>query len=78
LENTARIADLKKRTSVICEPFRSAVAWLPDDTEIKYNKIAYWHPVPWDNHNGSVTLAGDAAHPMTPRMYNPKYAIECY
>ncbi|KAH8587040.1 monooxygenase [Bisporella sp. PMI_857] len=37
-----------------------------DDTKITYDKMAYWVPIPWDNHDGRVTLAGDAAHPMTP------------
>jgi hypothetical protein len=51
----------------MCEPFRSAVLWMPDDTKITYDKMAYWVPIPWDNYDGRVTLAGDAAHPMTPR-----------
>jgi hypothetical protein len=41
---------------------------MPDDTKITYNNIAYWVPVPWYNHEGRATLAGDAAHPMPPRM----------
>jgi 2-polyprenyl-6-methoxyphenol hydroxylase-like FAD-dependent oxidoreductase len=41
--------------------------WMPDDTKIAYDKMAYWVPIPWDNHDGRVALAGDAAHPMTPR-----------
>jgi 2-polyprenyl-6-methoxyphenol hydroxylase-like FAD-dependent oxidoreductase len=40
---------------------------MPDDTNITYDTMAYWVPTPWENHDGRVTLAGDAAHPMTPR-----------
>ncbi len=68
LDDAGRLAQVKEKGSVLCEPYRSAVLWMPDDTKITYDGIAYWVPVPWDNHDGRVTLAGDAAHPMTPRM----------
>jgi 2-polyprenyl-6-methoxyphenol hydroxylase-like FAD-dependent oxidoreductase len=68
LDDAGRLAQVKQKASVLCEPYRSAVVWMPDDTKITYDKIAYWVPVTWDNHDGRVTLAGDAAHPMTPRM----------
>jgi 2-polyprenyl-6-methoxyphenol hydroxylase-like FAD-dependent oxidoreductase len=67
LDEAGRLAEVKRKAAVLCEPFRSAVAWMPEDTKITYDKMAYWVPVPWDNHDGRVTLAGDAAHPMTPR-----------
>jgi 2-polyprenyl-6-methoxyphenol hydroxylase-like FAD-dependent oxidoreductase len=67
LDAAGRLAEVKQKASDMCEPFRSAVMWIPDDTKITYNAIAYWVPAPWDNHDGRVTLAGDAAHPMTPR-----------
>ncbi|KAE8441210.1 hypothetical protein EG329_005610 [Mollisiaceae sp. DMI_Dod_QoI] len=66
LDAAGRLAQVKEKASNMCEPFRSAVMWMPDDTKITYDRMAYWVPVPWDNHNGRVTLAGDAAHPMTP------------
>lgn len=31
-----------------------------------YDLISYWESKPWDTHEGRVTLAGDAAHPMPP------------
>jgi hypothetical protein len=68
LDDRARLAQVKEKASVLAEPFRSAVQWMPNDTKITYNNIAYWVPIPWDNHEGRATLAGDAAHPMTPRM----------
>jgi len=61
------LAQLKEKGALLCEPFRSAVAWIPDDTVVTYDTMAYWVSIPWDNHDGRVTLAGDAAHPMTPR-----------
>jgi 2-polyprenyl-6-methoxyphenol hydroxylase-like FAD-dependent oxidoreductase len=73
LDEAGRLAQVKQKASVLCEPFRSAVAWMPDDTKITYDKMAYWVPVPWDNRNGRVTLAGDAAHPMTPRKLPTRY-----
>ncbi len=68
LDDRARLAQVKELASVLAEPFRSAVQWIPDDTKITYNSIAYWVTVPWDDHGGRATLAGDAAHPMPPRM----------
>jgi len=67
LDDATRLAQLKEKASIQAEPFRSAVQWMPEDTEITYNSMAYWEPVPWDNHSGRVTLAGDAVHPMPPR-----------
>jgi len=66
LDNAARVAQLKEKGSLLAEPYRSAWKWIPDDTKMTYNNIAYWVPVPWDNHSGRATLAGDAAHPMPP------------
>lgn len=49
------------------EPFRSALLSLPQDAVIWRERLSQWPTVAWDNHQGSVTLAGDAAHPMTYR-----------
>ena len=48
-----------------CEPYKSAVSWVPDDVEIKRDELKIWHGKKWDNKEGRVTLAGDAAHSMT-------------
>lgn len=32
---------------------------------IPSDRVSVWVPVPWDNHGGRTTLAGDAAHAMT-------------
>lgn len=58
---------VKSRMQDQAEPFRSANLWIPDDTPVKFDDIAYWVTIPWDNHGGRITLAGDAAHPQAPR-----------
>lgn len=47
-----------------CEPRKSAIQWVKEGTHIPRDRLAIWSPVPWDHHNGWVTLAGDAAHAM--------------
>lgn len=54
------------------EPLRSAYDWVGDDVKtVYYGQLSNWDPsLPehkWDNRGGLVTLAGDAAHPMTYR-----------
>lgn len=51
----------------LAEPFRSALLSLPYDALIWCERLSQWPTVAWDNKQGSVTLAGDAAHPMTYR-----------
>lgn len=66
LDDAGRLAQVKEKAKVLPEPFRSANIWMPDDTRITYDQLAYWIPVPWDNRDGRATLAGDSAHAMTP------------
>lgn len=63
------LENLKKKAATFAEPFRSANLWIPEGTPIHENKISYWMPIPWDDRNGRITLAGDAAHPMTFRTF---------
>lgn len=63
------LESLKKKAETFGEPFRSANLWIPEGTPILENKISYWIPIPWDDRNGRITLAGDAAHPMTFRTF---------
>lgn len=51
------------------EPFRSALLALPGDAHIWCERLAQWPSVRWEGEGsgGRVTLAGDAAHPMTYR-----------
>ncbi|KAJ4371424.1 hypothetical protein N0V83_004641 [Neocucurbitaria cava] len=47
------------------EPYKSAIEWISEDTEVLRDQLKIWKTVPWDNQNGRVTLCGDAAHAMT-------------
>jgi 2-polyprenyl-6-methoxyphenol hydroxylase-like FAD-dependent oxidoreductase len=65
--NDDRIKLMKENASHFCEPFKSAFSWVKDDTLIYPDRFVSWKsPALWDNHDGRITLAGDAAHPMTP------------
>ncbi|KFX91652.1 hypothetical protein O988_07645 [Pseudogymnoascus sp. VKM F-3808] len=64
-DNVLSLENHKKKAETFAEPFRSANLWIPEGTPIIENKISYWIPIPWDDRNGRITLAGDAAHPMT-------------
>jgi 2-polyprenyl-6-methoxyphenol hydroxylase-like FAD-dependent oxidoreductase len=70
--NEMRLKQVKGFAERFADPFRSAFAWLKDDHPVWYAPLTEWDPsLPgyrWDNHGGRVTLAGDAAHPMTFRM----------
>jgi 2-polyprenyl-6-methoxyphenol hydroxylase-like FAD-dependent oxidoreductase len=68
-----RLKQLQALAVEYTEPWRSAAAWLPDDQPCFYLGLTVWDPsLPghgWGNEGGRVTLAGDAAHPMTYRTY---------
>jgi len=67
--NKERLAQVKKLSKGYTEPWKSAFEWVADDQPAWYFDLAVWDPsLPeheWDTRNGRVTLAGDAAHPMT-------------
>lgn len=67
-DSPVTLEDIKARTADFADPFRCASAWIPDGTPIGGNRVTYWEPVPWDNRRGRISLAGDAAHPMTYRV----------
>ncbi len=64
-DDVTSLPSLKAKAVNFAEPFRSANLWIPEGTRLYENKLSYWIPIPWDDHNGRITLAGDAAHPMT-------------
>jgi 2-polyprenyl-6-methoxyphenol hydroxylase-like FAD-dependent oxidoreductase len=70
--NKERLAQVKEKAKAYCEPWKSAFEWVPEDQPAWYFDLAVWDPSAhnWDTRNGRVTLAGDAAHPMTYRTYS--------
>ncbi|PKX91319.1 FAD-dependent oxidoreductase [Aspergillus novofumigatus IBT 16806] len=59
------VANVRERGLSFFEPLKSVFLGIPDDTPIWEIPLACWETKPWDNRSGTVTLAGDAAHPMT-------------
>jgi 2-polyprenyl-6-methoxyphenol hydroxylase-like FAD-dependent oxidoreductase len=61
----------------IAEPFRSAYLAVASDPSVTFwcDRLAEWRTEPWDNRNGRVTLAGDAAHPMTYRKLHLPWCL---
>ncbi|KAA8563643.1 hypothetical protein EYC84_011666 [Monilinia fructicola] len=68
-DDAARLKQVKEMGKGYAEPWKSAFQWLPEDQPVWHFGLAVWDPREenhkWDNRNGRVTLAGDAAHPMT-------------
>ncbi|KAH6671677.1 hypothetical protein B0J14DRAFT_594172 [Halenospora varia] len=61
-----RIAAMKQRAEGFAEPLLSMIMDIPDDSTTATGlRLADFPCMPWDNTNGSITLAGDAAHAMT-------------
>ncbi|KAL8725154.1 MAG: hypothetical protein Q9166_007529 [cf. Caloplaca sp. 2 TL-2023] len=61
-----RLAIIKGKAGGLAEPARSSFMWIPEGTQVHKADISYWITEPWDNHQGRLTLTGDAAHPMPP------------
>ncbi|RYO89373.1 hypothetical protein DL762_003264 [Monosporascus cannonballus] len=66
LSNAERHAVMKEKGARLCEPFRTAILGIPEEVAIPTDDIGYWAAERWDTRGGLITLAGDAAHPMTP------------
>lgn len=67
--------DLEARAETMAEPFRTIFESLPNDVRYYHNQLSYWIPKPWDNRNGTITLVGDAAHPMTFREFSASCCV---
>ncbi|KAK6205747.1 hypothetical protein LQW54_008231 [Pestalotiopsis sp. IQ-011] len=64
--NAERIVMMKERAKDFAEPLRSIVMDIPDDLDYTTPlRLGDFPCRDWDNRNGRVTLAGDAAHAMT-------------
>lgn len=57
-----QLAELRSRMDDWADPFKTVVEKIPDDTFIRQDQLRIWHTKPWNNHDGRVTLVGDAAH----------------
>ena len=69
LQGNEILPDLKQRAKVFGKGIDYMWEAIPDDTRCWHNQLSYWVPEPWDNHGGTITLIGDAAHAMTFRMF---------
>jgi 2-polyprenyl-6-methoxyphenol hydroxylase-like FAD-dependent oxidoreductase len=69
LQGDAALQDLKQRASTFGDGFSFILKSIPDGTRMWHNRLSSWSPEQWDNHNGTITLIGDAAHPMTFRKF---------
>lgn len=65
MQGDSILEDLKSRAAVFSDDIRLMWQSIPQATRCWHNRLSSWEPVEWDNRNGTVTLIGDAAHPMT-------------
>lgn len=71
------LALIKSIPDKICEPFWSAINWIPPHASFFATQLDYWVTRPWNSHGGRLTLAGDAAHAMLPsRGQGMNHALE--
>lgn len=63
------LAHKKELAKQFTGPFKSVFEWMLDDSPVWYGNLPQCDLSEpehrWDNHDGRVTLANDAAHPMT-------------
>jgi len=60
------LVELKEVAAHLAEPWKSSLLWIPDDTDVTYSSVSYWPTIEWDSQHGTLTLAGDSAHPVPP------------
>lgn len=61
-----KLDELRCRMSGWFDLYKAVVENVPDDVEIKPDQLRIWKTKPWDNHQGRITLVGDAAHRYVP------------
>ena len=64
-----RLSNMKRRAEGFVPFLQHAVDKIPDGTPVLEIKLADWECLDWNNNDGRVTLAGDAAHAMTMCTY---------
>jgi 2-polyprenyl-6-methoxyphenol hydroxylase-like FAD-dependent oxidoreductase len=70
--DAGRLANMKTRAKDFHPVLRDVVKMIPEGTEVTEVVLQDWPCLPWDSHEGKITLAGDAAHAMT--MYRGEAA----
>lgn len=75
LQGEAALQDLKDRATDFGDGFRSIIQSAPNGTRTWHNRLSYFKPQKWDNHGGTITLIGDAAHSMTFRGSSSLHCI---
>ncbi|KAL2869476.1 FAD-dependent oxidoreductase [Aspergillus lucknowensis] len=60
-----RLSNMKRRAAGFAPFLYETIQRIPEGTPVVEVKLADWECEPWDNREGTVTLAGDAAHAMT-------------
>ncbi|KAL4758314.1 FAD-dependent oxidoreductase [Aspergillus foveolatus] len=70
--NKERLTLMKKRAAGFVPFLYETVQRIPDGTPVVEVSLADWECLPWDNRDGKVTLASDAAHAMV--MYRGEAA----
>jgi 2-polyprenyl-6-methoxyphenol hydroxylase-like FAD-dependent oxidoreductase len=60
------LAELRELANHLAEPWKSSLLWIPENTDVTCNSVSYWPTRHWDSQHGTVTLAGDSAHPVPP------------
>lgn len=74
--NAGRLRLIKDKCHDWVDFRRLAMEWLHDEIDIPTDRYASWSPVPWDSHDGRVTMIGDAVHaipfrkPLSARFHN--------
>lgn len=67
--NRQRLQQVKAMAEDFCDPWKSAFAWVKDNHQVWHMGLTDFDPGSdghrWNNHDGRITLAGDAAHAMT-------------
>jgi hypothetical protein len=75
LSGTAILKDFHERGKTFGSPFKEVFTTVPEGTMVWHNRLSYWPTKSWDSRSGLVTLAGDAAHPMTFRKYSFSFSL---
>ena len=73
-ENLREVWD--KYSNDLGSPLREPFLAAPELSPLVCDRVGHWPTLQWDDWDGRVTLAGDAAHPMTYREQT--HMLACY